>query len=299
MWSEEEKAYLAAYNYRKYERPSIAADMAVFSIMGIHSTDNYRKDPEQKLKLLLIRRGAFPYKDDWALPGGFCRPGEQTFQTAKRELLEETGVEDAYLKPFAIFDDPNRDPRGWIMSQAFLALIDGEKYKVHGGSDAWEAQWFWLRCKKQTDKKEIKEEQAKIQNVYELEFICEEKADTVLRAVVREEKCFQNYHETVTYQIVESEGLAFDHARICLCAYLELQREAKGTGKIVFDLMPEKFTLANLQRAYETIEGKALLTANFRRKIADYVVETEEMAEGVGHRPAKLYRRNVGAFYRE
>lgn len=297
--SKEEQAYLEAYDYKNYERPSVAADMAVFSIMGMASPENYRKDPEKKLKLLLIRRGTFPYKDDWALPGGFCRLGESTQMTAKRELFEETGVTDAYLKPFAVFDKPGRDPRGWIISHAFLALIDGEKYQVHGGSDAWEAQWFWLRCEKQTHKKQIGEERAEMENIYQLEFLCEERPEVQLKAVIREEKSFLHYHETVEYEIIESQGLAFDHAWISLCAYLELQKEAGDTGKIVFDLMPEKFTLANLQRAYETIQGREFLTANFRRKIAEYVTETQEMVEGVGHRPAKLYRRNVEAFYRE
>ncbi len=297
--SREEQAYLEAYDYKKYERPSVAADMAVFSIMGMGSPENYRKDPEKKLKLLLIRRGAFPYKDYWALPGGFCRPGESTQMTAKRELLEETGVEKAYLKPFAVFDRPGRDPRGWIISHAFLALIDGGKYQVKGGSDAWEAQWFWIRCEKQTTKKQMGEARAEIEYIYKLEFICEELSQVQLQAVIREERHFQHDHETVEYEIVESKGLAFDHAWISLCAYLELQKEAGETGRIVFDLMPEKFTLASLQRAYETIQGKELLTANFRRKIAEYVTETDEMGEGVGHRPAKLYRRKWGGFYRE
>lgn len=295
----EEREYLDSYDYTRYDRPSLAADMAVFSIMGMESQENYRKDPEQKLKLLLVRRGEFPYKGDWALPGGFCRPEESTLETAKRELLEETGVETAYLKSFAVFDKPDRDPRGWIISHAFLALINGERYQVHGGSDAWEAQWFFIRCKKQTRKKQIEEEWAKIENIYELEFICEEGDQVRLFAVVKEEKSFQNYHESVKYEIVKSEGLAFDHAWISLCAYLKLQEEAGDSGRIVFDLMPEKFTLANLKRAYETIQGKELLTANFRRKIEKYVVETEEMAQGVGHRPARLYKRNLEAFYRE
>ena len=59
------------------------------------------------------------------------------------------------------------------------------------------------------------------------------------------------------------------------------------------------FTLTGLQKAYETIQGKPLLTPNFRRKIAGYVTETEQMSDGAGHRPAKLYRRNLDAFYRE
>lgn len=305
--TEEEKAYLESYDIRAFDRPSVAADMAVFSIMGVNDQDetngnrrreNYRKDPEKRLKLLLIRRAAFPFKDDWALPGGFCRKGESTLETAKRELQEETGVTNAYLNPFAIFSEPDRDPRGWIISHAFLALIDGEKYMVHEGSDAWEARWFDIRLEKQEIKRQVNEEQAELENVYELWLSCAERNHLEIRALIREKKVFAHYHETIRYEITESEGLAFDHAKIILCAYLALQKEAENAGRIVFDLMPERFTLTELQKAYETVLGKSLLVANFRRKISGCVTETEEIVEGTGHRPAKLFRRNLDAFYR-
>ena len=138
-----------------------------------------------------------------------------------------------------------------------------------------------------------------VEHVYELYLEKEEEIPVKLKAVVRERKRFHDYHETVDYEILETEGLAFDHARIILCAYLALQREAGDTGRIVFDLMPERFTLTSLQKAYETIQGKPLLTPNFRRKIAGYVTETEHIFDGAGHRPAKLYRRNLEAFYQE
>ncbi len=301
--SEEERAYLSAYDISRFDRPSVAADMAVFSIMGTERTDkeeeNYRKDPEKRLKLLLVRRGTFPYKDHWALPGGFCRPGECVEDTARRELQEETGVAKAYLKHFELFSDPGRDPRGWILSHGFLALIDGTRYQVRGGSDAWEAGWFGISLEKTQVKKEVQEASAEVEHVYELHLEKEEEVPVKLKAVIRERKRFHDYHESVDYEILETEGLAFDHARIILCAYLALQREAGDTGKIVFDLMPEQFTLTSLQKAYETIQGRPLLTPNFRRKIAGYVMETERMFEGAGHRPAKLYRRNLEAFYRE
>lgn len=305
--TEEERVYLESYDISSFDRPSVAADMAVFSIMGTNDRDeinenrrkgNYRKDPEKRLKLLLIRRAAFPYKNYWALPGGFCRIGESTLETAGRELKEETGVEHAYLNPFAIFSEPDRDPRGWIISHAFLALIDGEKYVVHEGSDAWEARWFDICLEKQEIKRQVGEEQAELENVYELCLSCAERENLKLRALIRERKTFEHYHEMVRYEIAESEGLAFDHAKIILCAYLALQKEAGDAGRIVFDLMPETFTLTELQRAYETVQGKSLLVANFRRKIAGYVTETEEIVEGAGHRPAKLFRRNLDAFYR-
>ena len=300
--SAEEQAYLVSYDITQFDRPSVAADIAVFSIMKTYVLDgnkNYRKDPERKLKLLLIRRGSFPYKDHWALPGGFCRPGESVEDTAGRELREETGVEEAYLNPFAIFSEPGRDPRGWIISHAFLALIDGERYQVRGGSDAWEAEWFDIELDKQQVKKEIQEDHAELVYDYELRLEAKDRNAFKLKAAIREKKSFRAHHETTDYEILAAEGLAFDHARIILCAYLALQREAGETGKIVFDLMPETFTLASLQKAYETIQGRPFLTPNFRRKIAGYVTETENIWDGAGHRPATLYRRNLDAFYQE
>ena len=56
--------------------------------------------------------------------------------------------------------------------------------------------------------------------------------------------------------------------------------------------MPEKFTLTKLQQVYEILLDKPLLKANFRRKIADMVIETEEYEENAGHRPSKLYKFN-------
>lgn len=297
--SEEEQEYLSEYDISAFDRPSVAADMAVFSILEESgpNTSNYRKDPLKQLKLLLIRRGTFPYKNAWALPGGFCRRGESVAETARRELCEETGVSDAYLRPFDIFSEEGRDPRGWIISHAFLALINGEKYRVHEGSDAWEARWFRIEVESSETSRQISNSQAQIERVYTLRLVCEEAGDLCLTATIQERKSLEQYHETVKYEILDCSGLAFDHANIILNAHLALQKEAANGGAIVFDLMPELFTLTELQRAFESVLGKPLLTANFRRKIAEYVLETDESVEGAGHRPAKLFRRNLEKFY--
>lgn len=305
IMSEEEKRYLEKYDINAFERPSVAADMAVFSIMECEQrgsgerrdSDNYRKDPLKQLKILLIQRGSFPYKNAWALPGGFCRKGESVPETAGRELLEETGVGDAYLRPFDIFSEEGRDPRGWIISHGFLALINGEKYRVHEGTDAWEARWFDIEVKSEEINRRISNDQARIERIYTLRLTCEESDELCLTATVKECKSYKQYHETVKYEVLNCFGLAFDHARIILCAYLSLRKEAGNNPAIIFDLMPERFTLTELQRAFESVLGKPLLVANFRRKIADYVVETDDIVEGAGHRPAKLFRRNVEKFY--
>lgn len=302
--SEEEKRYLEKYDVTKYDRPSIATDMAVFSIMGDEkktepgknrSAENYRKMPEQKMKILLIQRGNYPYKDCFALPGGFCKKGEDIYETAKRELYEETNVEDAYLQPVGIFGEAGRDPRGWIVSHTFMALIDGEKYKLRAGTDAWAAHWFDLKLEKKEVQKDVKEDSALIINEFSLHL----QHETIeLSAVVVERKEFKQYHEQVSYEITECEGIAFDHAKLIVYAFLALQKQTEQDGKIVFDLMPETFTLTELQKVFEIILGYPLLTANFRRKMADYVIETKEIAAGAGHRPAKKFKRNVENFYR-
>lgn len=291
--SQEEKEYLKQYDITKYERPSVAADMAVFSVMGNHK-ENYRKLPEKKLKILLIKRASFPYKEHWALPGGFCRRGEEVSDAARRELLEETQVADAYLNLAGVFGEEGRDPRGWIISHTFLALLDGEKCKLRAGSDAWDARWFEIEFIKENTVEKQENDTAAIQTTYRLNLVNRDEEEPVLlQAVITEEKSLRQFQVKTSYKVEEEQGFAFDHAKIITHALLFLRRQVETDGRIVFDLMPEYFSLSELQNASEIILGKELLTANFRRKMADYVVETDKMIEGAGHRPAKLFKRNL------
>ena len=77
-----EQEFLKQYDQQHYPRPSLAVDMAVFSVIR-QETGNYRKLPEQKLSVLLIERAEHPFQNQWALPGGFVLPNE-TVETAAR-----------------------------------------------------------------------------------------------------------------------------------------------------------------------------------------------------------------------
>ena len=92
-------------------------------------------------------------------------------------------------------------------------------------------------------------------------------------------------------EVVESNGIAFDHAKIIECAIGTLRNKIEYTD-IAFNLMPEKFTLTELQKVYEIILDTELLKANFRRKIGNLVIETNEYTKDAGHRPSKLFRYN-------
>ncbi len=93
-----------------------------------------------------------------------------------------------------------------------------------------------------------------------------------------------------SYKIADSGGIAFDHAKIIAKALTALRTAARDF-EMIFDFLPEKFTLTELQNVQETVMNISVLPANFRRKIAGYVEETDEYTQGAGHRPAKLYRR--------
>ena len=292
--SQQEKEYLRQYDISEYERPSLTADIAVFAITSLPDAGDYRKEPQQRLSILLIRRGIFPYKDFYALPGGFAVPGEELEETALRELKEETSVDSAFLEPFGVFSAPGRDPRGWIVSQGFLALVDEKKCKICAGTDAQGAAWFRINVECEELKKYVKKESAQIQTLYRLKL---ENGIKELSAVVEETRDFSRHHEKTVYKIIDSDQIAFDHAQIIVQAFKALQEKTEQSGRIVFDLMPEQFTLYSLQEAHEIILGKKLLTPNFRRKIAPFVTETQEVVTGGGHRPAKLFKRNLDAFY--
>ncbi|MCA1228650.1 NUDIX hydrolase [Saccharopolyspora sp. 6M] len=93
--------------------------------------------------VLLIRRGWDPFAGSWALPGGYVDQGERFAEAAARELREETGLHTANLTQVGVFDDPDRDPRGRVVSVAFGALLDHVPAPV-AGDDARDARWVPL-----------------------------------------------------------------------------------------------------------------------------------------------------------
>lgn len=117
------------YSY-KYPRPAVTADCVVIT-------------KEAEPKVLLIQRGADPYKGCWAFPGGFMNMDETTEQCAIRELEEETGLKVTTIQQIGAYSKVDRDPRGRTITVAYLAIID-KPAQVTGQDDAAKAEWFPL-----------------------------------------------------------------------------------------------------------------------------------------------------------
>ena len=114
----------------KYPHPSVTTDCVIFGFNG------------ERLQVLLIERGIEPFKGRWAFPGGFLKMDETAEEGAKRELKEETGLENAYIQQLHTFSAPNRDPRERVITIAYYALVNIQEVK--GGDDAASARWFPL-----------------------------------------------------------------------------------------------------------------------------------------------------------
>lgn len=97
----------------------------------------------QELNLLLIKRKNEPFKNHWALPGGFVNADELVVKACQRELKEETHLDlnSDQMKFLGYYDKQDRDPRSRTITFAFLAVID-YKIKVEADDDAGEARWF-------------------------------------------------------------------------------------------------------------------------------------------------------------
>ena len=296
--SSEEREYLENYNIEQFERPSVAADIVAFAVMQDGEQSNIRKLANRELKLLLVKRSQFPYKGAWALPGGFLRSGETIEETAKRELLEETGVENPFLHLAGVYSEAGRDPRGWIISNSFISLINAENCSLRADTDAWDAAWFCVKLQSDNTSSDDSTSTTKmIKHTLTLSFDSASSDSNIkgdenieIKAIVSEKSTRKGHNHVSSYQIVDSGELGFDHAKIIVQSLLELRDMMEYDLRIAFDLLPESFTLAQLQSTIEKVTDKKFLSANFRRKASDYVEETGEVIEGYGHRPAMLFR---------
>jgi len=121
-----------SYTY-EFPRPALTVDVVLLKIGDKEGT-----------QILLIQRRKAPYAYHWAFPGGFVEQNELLEAAARRELKEETGLEDVELRQLAAFGDPRRDPRGWIVSVAFWGWVDSDTTQPCAGDDAANAAWWPL-----------------------------------------------------------------------------------------------------------------------------------------------------------
>ena len=198
----------------------VAVDIVIFTI------------EDDELKTLLVKRVNEPFKDEWALPGGFVWEGENTLETAQRILKEKTGVKDVFVEQLYTFDSLKRDPRGQIISVAYFALLP-----IH---------------------------------------------------VIKTQK---SKHLPTLTPVKKAPKLAFDHNQISKYATSRLRAKLSYTN-VAYSLLPEKFTLTQLQKIYEIILDKPQDKRNFRRKYQTLglIKPTNTVQSGEKHRPAKLFK---------
>jgi 8-oxo-dGTP diphosphatase len=207
-----------SYTY-EYPRPALTVDVVVFTIR------------QRRLQMLLVQRGGEPFAGQWALPGGFVRMDESLEAAAVRELHEETGVQGAYLEQLYTYGEPQRDPRGRVVTVAYFALMPSDQ-PLQRGADAAAAAW---------------------------------------------------------YPVDELPPLAFDHSEIATYALRRLRYKLEYSA-VGFQLLPEEFSLSQLQSTYEIILGEALDKRNFRRRILEAgIIEATPHLRGGEGRPARLF----------
>ncbi len=195
------------------------------------------------LRVLLIQRGAAPFRGKWALPGDLVYPNEDLDTAAERVLEQLTGLRGVYLEQVKAFGAVDRHPLGRVITIAYFSLIKISNYVVTPASFAQSAQWHLVR---------------------------------------------------------EVDELAFDHNEI-LAACLQQLKQKVRNAPVGFELLPPKFTLTALQQLYESVLDLpvgGIDKRNFRKKILSMgvLVESEEIQEGVAHRPAKLYQFDASRY---
>ncbi len=282
-WNEQQ--YLEQYDVSEFERPSVTADMLIFTILD-EQQDNYRKLPEKSLHLMMVQRGEHPYLGWWALPGGFVAMNESLDEAAARELRSETGLDGIYMEQLYTWGAVDRDPRTRVISTAYMALADSTSQQIQAGEDARDARWFKLGYRVLQEKKVHIEGGCRLERDMQVELVHH---DIRLTGTIRVTRTYQGTLTGEQWQVLSSDGIAFDHVQMIAYGLERLRSKIEYTD-IAFNLMPPLFTLSALQQVYEIVLGKELLAPAFRRKMAPRVIATNEYTKDAGHRPSQLYR---------
>ena len=269
-----DKEFLENYDVTKFDRLSMTSDILLVSVSNQDSI-NYRKTSKKMISILLVKRKDFPFKEKWCLPGGFLNPKTETLdECAKNVLKRETNLSNIYLEQLYTFDDIKRDPRTRVVSTSYVALVDKNKLTNKLNKDA---SWF--------DITEIEE----IDNIVKVTLY---NGKEIIKFSIKK-RLLQKTTDQYSFSVIENNCIAFDHPKIILAGIERIRNKINYTD-IVFNMMPEYFTLGELQDVYEVILGKKLLAPAFRRIITSKVERTDKMLTGKGHRPSVLikYKEN-------
>ena len=207
---------------KPYVPPTLTVDAVIFQVInGV-------------LNVCLIQRKEAPFKDAWALPGGYSPEGETTTEALERIVAYKAGInikhDLSYIEQLYTFDTVARDPRGHAVSVTYMGC----------GRDVWPNQ----------------------------------------------------AHSVVSFFPIDNlPDIAYDHADIIAYAHQRLISKLTYTNA-VYAFLPQYFTLAELQTAYEAVFGHELDKRNFRKKFLslDLTEETDQMKREGAHRPARLHR---------
>ena len=235
-------------NFNEYEKVSLGVDCVIMST-DTHIEDNCRMEARRALQVLLIKRNIEPFNGYWSIPGGLVDFDKGLTETINTKLFKKVNLGDVYKEQLYTYgDDVNRDPRGRVVSVAYLAMAAKEKLAEIHDTGYGEVKWFWVALNKDNN------------------------------IVIRDPSGFET-----------DIKLAFDHKKIIEDAVLRMRGKVMYTD-IAFQMVPDKFTMRELQDVYECILGKPIYS--FRRVIGDKVRDTNEFSAIKAHRPAKLFEYN-------
>lgn len=267
-----EEEFLKNYDSSVFQKLSMTTDIIIFSVSD-EEVNNYRKLSKKKFSVLLVKRDDYPFKDKWCLPGGFIKIDEDLEEAPKRILANETNIHNIYLEQLYTFGSVNRDPRMRIVSTSYMALIDknrlNDKLNIN-------AAWFNV-------------EYYEKDNIIDVTLTSKDEILTFKVKKVLKELTTDRYK----FEIIENDSIAFDHPLVIVSGIERLKNKIEYTD-IVFNMMPEYFTLGELQQVYEVILNKKLLDPAFRRIISSKVVKTDKIKTGEGHRPSYLFKYKKG-----
>jgi hypothetical protein len=266
----------------------MTVNLAMFKVVDEERV-NAKRLPAKELMVLLEKRDREPFEGRWLFPYAAVDVAESLDEAVYKKLKENTRPGNLYFEQLYTWGAVDRDPSARVVATSYIAIVPTGRVKARAATGRSALRWFSVN-KKPVSNEKISDLHTRSKYLVTLSSRPE---NATISYHVIEDTSVDGFEKRIRYSYEPyadaSARMGYDHIKVLDYALDRIKNKVLYTN-IAFGLLPEYFTLTELQQVYEVLLGRSLIKPNFRQMIGRKVEKTQRTKKDGAYRPSALYR---------